>query len=66
MNVEDRSVERALRTLAPPSIVRPDWDDVMRRAGRTGVNSVQWRTGRDRRPCAAQLRERLGWGTRAL
>ena len=53
-------------TLTPASIVRPDWDDVLRRAQRMGVSSIGWRASRDRRPCEAQLRERSGWGTRAL
>lgn len=66
MNVDDRTVARALITLTPASIVRPDWDDVLRRAQRIGVSSVGWRTPRGRRPCEAQLRERSGWGTRAL
>jgi hypothetical protein len=66
MDVDDRSVERALRTLVPASIVRPDWDDVVRRAQRTGVSSVGWRAARTRGVCDTQVREPLGWGTRAL
>jgi hypothetical protein len=66
MNVDDRTVERALMTLTPASIVRPDWDDVLRRAQRMGVSSIGWRASRGRRLCEAQLRERSGWGTRAL
>jgi hypothetical protein len=67
MNAEDRSIEVALQALAPASIVRADWDDVLRRAQRTGVSSVQWRgRPRARTRCEALLREPLGWGTRAL
>jgi hypothetical protein len=78
---DERALQRALQTLAPPSIARGDWQDVLRRAA--GVSSVQWRRRRvrgcneatpsgdgqgwgTRSPRRPQGRETLGWGTRAL
>ncbi len=65
---EERAVRAAVRSLAPPSITRADWQDVLRRAADMAperrLASVQWRCRRIRPGCAGG--QALGWGTRAL